>query len=61
MQELGENSQTEEPDTDADPGTLNPRDLRDVESGDGARDEAGEPGQDPDADPEALNPRPDQP
>jgi len=39
-------------DADADPGQLNPRDLRDVESGDGALDEG-----EPDGDSEQLNPR----
>ena len=42
------------PDTDADPGQLNPRDLRDVPSEDGVRDDQGT---DADADPEQLNPR----
>lgn len=40
------------PDQDGDPGQLNPRDLRDVDSEDGARQ-----GGEPDADPEQLNPR----
>lgn len=43
---------TTTPDSDADPGQLNPRDLRDVDSGDGALDEG-----EPDGDPEQLNPR----
>lgn len=43
---------TTAPDSDADPGQLNPRDLRDVDSGDGALDEG-----EPDGDPEQLNPR----
>lgn len=43
-----------EPDSDADPGQLNPRDLRDVPSEDGVRDDQGA---DADADPEQLNPR----
>ncbi len=46
------------PDTDADPEMLNPRDLRDEESGDGARDDEG--AQDQDGDPASLNPRDDQ-
>lgn len=51
---------TAEPDTDhdpvadpdADPDMLNPRDLRGVETGDGAREEG-----ETDADPGTLNPR----
>ena len=43
-------------DPDADPGNLNPRDLRGEATGDAAA-EAGGPGQDTDADPETLNPR----
>jgi hypothetical protein len=56
MQEPGEDPKTPE-DTDGDPGTLNPRDLRDVASGDGAREDEGGENQDADADPESLNPR----
>lgn len=59
MQEPGENPEVQ--DADADPGMLNPRDLRDEESGDGAREDEGSPGQDQDADPASLNPRTDQP
>ncbi|PPK98602.1 hypothetical protein CLV92_101301 [Kineococcus xinjiangensis] len=40
-------------DQDADPGSLNPRDLRGQHTGDGAREDEGEP----DADPGQLNPR----
>lgn len=41
-------------DSDADPGQLNPRDLRGVESEDGV---ATDDGTDTDGDPETLNPR----
>ncbi|WP_337059504.1 hypothetical protein [Kineococcus sp. G2] len=47
---------TEQTDPDADPGQLNPRDLRGVSTGDGAAADPG-PQDDPDGDPEQLNPR----
>jgi hypothetical protein len=58
MQEPGENPDVQDSDTDADAATLNPRDLRGEESGDGAR--AAEDGSDADADPGSLNPRTEQ-
>ncbi|GAA4989360.1 hypothetical protein [Kineococcus glutinatus] len=45
-----------QPDPDADPGTLNPRDTRGEHTGDAVAEDGGS-GADPDADPENLNPR----
>ncbi len=45
-------------DPDGDPGELNPRDLRGVQTGDGAAQDPGAE-DDPDGDPQQLNPRDD--
>ena len=54
--DAAERDPNNQPDPDADPGQLNPRDLRGVESEDGA---AEADGSDTDADPGTLNPRDD--
>ncbi|NIZ91063.1 hypothetical protein [Kineococcus rubinsiae] len=48
---------TTEQDPDGDPGQLNPRDERGVESEDGVAADTAAGDADPDGDPEQLNPR----